>query len=176
MNSNESIPSRAWIAGVGLMLALTAVAPVAQAATLQTTRLPCPGFSTNPPGISIGSCDFSAPVANTVFWGQYPTASSSAAFSSTNATAVAEDVHVTWSFNASEVDANVTALHVRRGLDPHAPDTMEAVATLGPDAESYLDHGATTGGDVWYVVEAELANGSIEQSRPFRVSNAQAGT
>lgn len=176
MIDDESTLFPAWIVGVGLMLTLTTMASAGQAAVLRTsTPLPCPTVYTNPPDVGVGRCDFSVGVANAVLWGNHPTASGSAAFSSANATALAEDVRVTWTFNETEVDGNVTAFHVQRGLGPTLPHTMEHVATLDPNADAYLDEGATTSGDAWYVVSAEMDDGSTEESHPFRIDDIRAG-
>lgn len=164
--------SPTWVAGVGLMLLLTAMAPVVQAQP-RSSGYPC--VSTSDDGVSIGECggSTSSSTADGVLAGGYPTASGSAAFSSTNATAVGPDIQTAWTFNERKVDAAVTAFHLERGRDPTLPRTMEHVATVGPDAEAYLDQGAATSGDVWYVVHAELEDGSIESSQPFRVDGVQ---
>lgn len=166
--------SRAWIAGVGLMLVLTAMVPAGQAAVLRTQGDPCASVSNE--GVSVGECNTGGSMANDFLTGNHPTASGAYSFDGVNATAVLEDVRVTWTFNESAVDANVTAFHVERGLSPGNPGTMTHVATTGPSAETYVDRAALLGGDaVWYVVTAELADGSVERSQPVRVSGASTG-
>lgn len=171
---NEDVPtrSRAWIAGVGLMLALTTVLPAAHAAKMARQGGPC--VKTGSGGVIVGECNYGGATVNTVLQGTHPLSSSSSSFGEVDATAVGEDVRVTWTFDEAETDANVTAFDVRRGLDPHlVPATMEQVATVGPDAGTYLDEAGTASGDAWYVVTARLADGSTEESKAFRVSGVR---
>jgi hypothetical protein len=166
MIDNDHSKRRALVAGVGLLLLFATFVPAAQGATIRT-HYPC--ISTSSGGVNVEDCGTST--VNTVLYGSYPMASTSDAFDARDAIAVAEDVNVEWSFNGSQANADPVAFHVERGLDPHLP--MERVATLDANATSFLDDDAMASGDLWYVVEAELSDGSVERSQPFRVNGAQ---
>lgn len=185
-----SVP-RAWVLGVGLMLALTTVPTSAQAAKMVAG--PCVKVGTT--GAGVGECNYGGggssgdgggnSSSSGTLSGGYPIQSGSSAFPVTEATAVGEDarvmlttgddVYVSWSFDEDEVEADVSAFHLQRGMDPTLPETMDRVAILDPSADGYFDEDGLTSGDAWYVVTAQLANGDVVDSRPFRVNGIYSG-
>lgn len=155
------------------ILTISMIGGHSQAVVHRSDFGPCVQTSTEPPYLVIAHCssetsvslDAPADVA------EHPLASGSAAFVEVEATSTGTSVSVNWTFDQQEVDSEVRAFHVDRGLAPEIPSTMERVDSVGPSASSYLDERALAEGEpFWYVVTAELADGTMEQSHPFAPS------